>query len=202
MDAKERNRIFDKHWPALQHVIYRIWSRYSTVRRIGTLDDVKSEAALAVLSAIENFTPAAKYDSPEQADGHMKSYLVSAIHRTLTYKSRCSSLLHVPAHVAASVFAGEDDESKAAVHCKQFDNIPVVMSESDFGDEEHTVGDLQTALSRLQPGERDMISKFWGLDGEKVSLRELAIEAGLTRNAARRRIRAIESKLKLMMTRD
>ena len=202
MDAKERNRLFERHWPFLKNVVFGIWSKYRTVRRIGEIDDVLNDAALAVLSGLDNFTPASKYDSEDQRDNHILSYLSAAIHRTLTYRSRCASLLHVPAHVAASVFSGDNTDARPAVHCKQFDPMPVVMAEAATGTEDHTVQELQTAIKRLQPAERDIITKFWGLAGERVGLRELSVEYGLTRNATRRRVRAIESKLKLMMNRE
>jgi hypothetical protein len=210
MDDNERNRIFDKFWPYLKPVIFRIWKKYSTVRRIGTLDDVQNEAAVTVLNAITQFIPAKQYDSPGMADGHMKAYLIAAINRGLIYRSRCSSLMKVSAHAAASVFAGEFSKDSdgpmsqawSAVHCQQLDTIPVTIAKDTAGDEDHTVSELQVALARLQPDERDIIGKFWGLDGDRVSLEDLATANKLTRNAARRRVRAIESKLKLMMTRE
>ena len=199
----ERNRIFDKFWPSLKHIVYRIWKKYHIVKRIGTLDDVKNEAAISILNAIRTFIPSEKYDSPEQADGHMKAYLVSAIHRGLTYRSRCSSLMKVPAYAAANVFAGDTNSpARSALHCVQLNAIPVTISEDDDGKEDHTVEELHTAIARLQPDEREIIGKFWGINGDRVSLAVLADDNGLTRNAARRRVRAIESKLKLMMSRE
>lgn len=202
MEDSKRDAIFNKFWPSLKLVIYRIWTTHPTVRRIGTIEDVENEAALAVLTAIPNFRPADTYASQAKADGHIKTYLVSVVHRSLIYRARCSSLVHVPAHVAAGVFDGRNEDAKSAVHCKQLDHMPMILSRPDAGDEEYTTGDLNVAIGRLQPKERDIIVKFWGLNGERVSLGAIAKKYRLTRHAARRRVRAIESKLKLIMNKD
>jgi len=202
MEDSQRNAVFEKFWPSLRLVVYRIWMTHPTVRRIGSVEDVENEAALAVLSAIPNFRPAETYESEAKADGHVKAYLVSVIHRCLIYRSRCASLVHVPAHVAADVFDGKELPARSAVHCRQLDGMQLQMSRPAGGKEEYTVGDLMTAISRLQPRERDIIQKFWGLEGDRVSLGAIARKYRLTRNAARRRVRAIESKLRLIMNRD
>ncbi len=202
MDDRERDAIFTKFWPSLKLVIYRIWTTHPTVRRIGTVEDVENEAALAVLTAIPNFRPADTYTCQSKADGHIKTYLVSVVHRSLIYRARCSSLVHVPAHVVAGVFDGKNEDAKSAVHCKQLDSMQMILSRADRGEEEYTVGDLDIAIQRLQPKERDIITKFWGLNRERASLGQIAKKYRLTRHAARRRVRAIESKLKLIMNKD
>ena len=203
MDVKERNEIFERLWPGLKPVIWRLWKNHATTRRLGTLEDVESEAAAIALQALNGFIPAPQYESPAHRDGHIKGYLRGAISRGLTWASRRSNLVHVPPDVAAAVFQGDrEGDAQAAVNCGQIDESVEYAAELPAWSEEMPdMFDLQKGMDRLQVADREFLCRYWGIAYRRHTLAQLAELHGITRNAARRRVRAIEVQLRMIMTR-